>query len=69
MKVLHGFPIMIELMVLVNEPDGDLSTAYVVRNSNGQPASFCVTDDELAAYISALRDDVVEGVKHSDSQK
>lgn len=69
MKVLQSFPIMIELMVLVNEPDGDLSVAFVVRNSNGQPASFCVSDDELTAYISALRDDVVEGVKHDKSQK
>lgn len=69
MKVLSGFPIMIELMVLANESDGGLSTSYVVRNSNGQPASFCVSDDELVAYISALRDDVVDGVKHNKSQK
>lgn len=69
MKVLRGFPIMVELMVLVHEPDGDLSSAYVVRSSDGQPASFCCSDDELAAFISNLRDDVIEGVKHSKSKE
>lgn len=68
MKVLRSFPIMVELSVL-QQTDDDLTCVYVVRSSNGQPASFCFSDDELAAFVSNLRDDVVEEVKHSDSQK
>ena len=59
---------MVELS-LVEDGDGLVSTVYLVRSSNGQPIKFCFSDDELAAFISNLRDDVVDEIKHSESQE